>query len=278
MKVIEPGVLPSSDVYSHIPTEYAKNNLHAIYFAGTYDCTAPYMIERDNHDYFIIIHIKKGTLLLELSDANYTACAGDFLFFDCRLPQKYYTPETVSFDFIHFKGLNSQTLFNEVKQKGPLLFEKCNETIKLSFKYLIDSMVHNTIDDFRVSVHIHNILCSFIEHNMNLKDHKAPASFKAVFTFIEENLHRELTIEELAGICALSKFHFVRKFKDLFGLSPYQYLVQQRVERSRYLLKNKSYSIKEIGIRVGFNSPSHFVSTFKKYCAMTPDEYRHFKF
>jgi AraC family transcriptional regulator len=61
---------------------------------------------------------------------------------------------------------------------------------------------------------------------------------------------------------------------EQFGVSPYAYLINQRIEHAKRLLKNSDSSITDIAFDCGFNSSSQFTNIFKKYVLLTPKEYQ----
>jgi AraC family transcriptional regulator len=78
----------------------------------------------------------------------------------------------------------------------------------------------------------------------------------------------------MAELGDISQCHCGRLFKQALGLSPYQYLLQQRVERAKQLLKQKDKPVVEIALDCGFNSHSHFGRKFRQLTGMTPKAYR----
>jgi AraC family transcriptional regulator len=97
---------------------------------------------------------------------------------------------------------------------------------------------------------------------------------RRVTEFIEENLERDLTLAEIAGIAELSPFHFARSFKQSTGSTPIQFLTQRRIDLAKRLLVDSELPIVEIGLRAGFKNQSHFTTLFRKITAMTPKAYR----
>ncbi len=92
--------------------------------------------------------------------------------------------------------------------------------------------------------------------------------------FMSERLHEEFDLCRLAQEVGMSEFHFSRLFKKATGLSPSQHFIKQRVARAQQLLLESDMSIIEIGMAVGYSSPSHFAQIFRRGTGMTPREYR----
>ena len=91
-----------------------------------------------------------------------------------------------------------------------------------------------------------------------------------VTDYINDYLERELSLNELAAIAQLSPYHFSRAFKQSTGFSPHQYVIQQRVERAKQLLRQGKMSIAEIAIACGFTHQSHLNRHFKRLTGVTP--------
>jgi AraC family transcriptional regulator len=95
-----------------------------------------------------------------------------------------------------------------------------------------------------------------------------------ILEYIHESLDREVKLADLAALLGMSQFHFSHLFKQAVGTSPYQYLLQQRVERAKQLLKQTDQSIMDIAFLCGFNSHSHLSKQFRQLTGMTPKDYR----
>lgn len=97
---------------------------------------------------------------------------------------------------------------------------------------------------------------------------------KRVLGYIDDNIHRQISLTELAAVANLSHYHFARKFKNKMGMTPLQYLADRRVEMAKRLLRTTSDSLVEISMACGFASQSHFGTVFKKVTGTTPASYR----
>lgn len=92
--------------------------------------------------------------------------------------------------------------------------------------------------------------------------------------YIRVNLTRNMTLEELAGLVGMSRFHFSRSFKQAFGDSPVRYVNRERYRLAQALLAGSRLSVAEIAARVGFGSTQQFLKVFRTLAGMTPAEFR----
>ena len=91
---------------------------------------------------------------------------------------------------------------------------------------------------------------------------------------LHHHVAEPVSLAELAAIAALSPSYLVRAFKAHVGVPPHRYLVGLRVELARELLLTSSLSITQIAHRVGFASPSHFITRFQAAWGTTPFRFR----
>ncbi len=93
--------------------------------------------------------------------------------------------------------------------------------------------------------------------------------------YITANLDRDISLDEIASQIHLSPFHFARNFRAVTGQTPYQYLLDQRMDRAKRLLKkNLAWSVQEIAAMTGFRSAASFVRAFRQRVGQTPGEWR----
>lgn len=92
--------------------------------------------------------------------------------------------------------------------------------------------------------------------------------------YIEENIHNSFSIAEVAKHSGLSEYHFFRLFKEVFGISPHQYLIQQRLQYAHKMLTLQKTSISALAIETGFTSVHAFSKSFKKHFGISPRQAR----
>lgn len=91
--------------------------------------------------------------------------------------------------------------------------------------------------------------------------------------FIEKHFSENIDLNQIAEQAHFSKFHFIRLFKNIYEVTPNQYLTAVRIDKAKSLLK-KNKSIDEICFLVGFDSVSTFKGLFKRETNYTPSDYK----
>lgn len=97
---------------------------------------------------------------------------------------------------------------------------------------------------------------------------------KRVTDYIGDNLNTRLTLADIADVANLSPFHFSRLFKASTGISPHQYVIEQRLQRARELLTETNLPIHEIAWQTGFSDQSHLGRHMRRRFGATPRSVR----
>jgi AraC family transcriptional regulator len=95
-------------------------------------------------------------------------------------------------------------------------------------------------------------------------------SLEKVLDYIDVHLNQEITLLQLADSIGMSQYYFCRLFKQSLGITPHQYLLQQRVERAKQLLLKHEFPIADIALQCGFANQSHLNRQFKRIVGVTP--------
>lgn len=120
--------------------------------------------------------------------------------------------------------------------------------------YLLERQGRRVLDFFDKSLSYHEI-----------------SAFKSV---VEANILSNISIEELAFLCAMSKSTFKRRFAEVYGKSPGQWQMEKRLDHSAFLLSVKKLNPSEVYQEVGFSNLSSFIHSFKKKFGLTPKQYQ----
>lgn len=160
--------------------------------------------------------------------------------------------------------------------------------------YAMNPTIHSAVSelvDFSGESHeldqrLEDLLLHILQDQLNvrkeiLKISKAKASTKIEIyrrlhwslDFLRENFMSNISVDHMAEEACLSTFHYKRLFTELFKISPYQYLINLRLEKARTLLHSGSM-IHEVCKEVGWKDPSSFARLFKKRFKTTPLQFK----
>jgi AraC-like DNA-binding protein len=101
-----------------------------------------------------------------------------------------------------------------------------------------------------------------------------PRVLRRIREYINDKIDQRISVALLAGLANLSVCYFVRAFKQSVGITPHDYLIRQRVERTKQLLSGTDMPLSEIALAAGFADQSHFARRFRQHVGMSPRDYR----
>jgi AraC family transcriptional regulator len=101
-----------------------------------------------------------------------------------------------------------------------------------------------------------------------------PARERKVCKYIQDNLDKSLSLDDLAKVALLSPNYFISMFQQSTGMTPYKYVLHQRVECAKKLLTYSKLSLIEIAHKCGIPDQSQFTTTFRRHMGVTPGRYK----
>jgi AraC family transcriptional regulator len=134
---------------------------------------------------------------------------------------------------------------------------------------------HLLVDSLKTALAIH-LLRNYCRTQPKIFSHLGGLSasqLQHVKDYVNEHLHQDLKLNELAAIVQLSPYYFLRLFKQQVGITPHQYILQCRIDKAKSLLQHTNLSIAAIALKVGFCDQSHFTRYFKRVVGVTPMQF-----
>jgi YesN/AraC family two-component response regulator len=137
------------------------------------------------------------------------------------------------------------------------------------------SMVDNLIDNRR---RVYQFYLSSLPSDDKLPTGRVSEQeqkfLRTIQQYVSENLHRSITLDDLAEAVHLSSSSLYKKMKEYADISPMEYVMKVRLHKAVELLKDDSISVQEVSMAVGFNTHSFFSECFKREFGMTPRQWR----
>ncbi|MBO4897898.1 MAG: helix-turn-helix transcriptional regulator [Clostridia bacterium] len=225
---------------------------------------------------YLLFYVAKGCEQFHL-DSDVTAPAGSFVFFRPHEPQQhvYTDSKPGEFYYIHFNAPEGFDLFGF---KSSFVYNCAPSTT-------LCAIFEEIISELQKKQPAYEMYCAsmlFTLFSMLTRNTKKELSEYSVYfdkiSFVIQQMNKEYQInyslEDYAKMCNLSKYHFLRIFEDITGVSPIEYRNTIRFDHIKEQLKDSSAPISEIAEKAGFTSHSYFCSAFKKKFGMSPGEYK----
>jgi AraC-like DNA-binding protein len=232
-------------------------------------------------DYFLLYTVK-GCGSLKYKNTKYSLPAGTASLIYCNNYQYYKTEGDIwDYRWIHFNG-------SAIKIYYELINENSLNPITIN-DYNLFEQTHNeilqTIEDNDITSKVNRallvtkLLTICVDNKLNTtkdinKKHKSET--EKVKNYIASNYDKKISLDELCSLIYISKYHFLKIFKTHTGMTPYEYLINYRINIAKQILKNSDLPINEISLKVGFNDESSFIKQFKVATNYTPSNYRRF--
>lgn len=96
----------------------------------------------------------------------------------------------------------------------------------------------------------------------------------ASINFIRENIRESINLKQLSGKACMSTTSFYRSFKRELGMSPIEFILNEKIKFAKKLLSNPKINISEVSYATGFEECNYFIRLFKKYEGITPKQYQ----
>jgi AraC family transcriptional regulator len=100
------------------------------------------------------------------------------------------------------------------------------------------------------------------------------ARLRRIKELVQARIEDEFSLVELAQSVELSTAHFARMFRKSTGETPHQFVLRQKVERAKELLRSADPRVVDVAVACGFKTQQHFAQVFRHVCGSSPTEYR----
>ncbi|MEI6132548.1 MAG: AraC family transcriptional regulator [Bacillota bacterium] len=250
---------------------------------GHFNCSEKYFTERSGLKSWILIYTLSGNGIVRFRNIERELHSKSCLILDCEEDHYYATKPNSSWEFyyLHFRGISAKSYSDFVNGNAFEVFTiQQNLLIEDSFKEIFSlARVSSELVDFSINLGITQIFSTLIEAKQSSTNKKYISHLTDVEktkSYLELNYNREINIVSLSREVNISKFYFIKVFKELTGQTPYEYLTDIRINAAKKLLIETSKSVREVSGEVGFADMNNFIKLFKKRTGTTPLIFKRF--
>ncbi len=195
-------------------------------------------------------HLSKGDAFINAPDE------ASLMKSDQSDPCEYY--------WIAFNGSSAKILLDKTTQS---LYPRFKESGIIAIRELLDNSIADTIGTLSA---LFKVLSSIKDESSEEENNFV----KKAILYIESNYHKPFNVEEYSKSIGVSRSYFTTVFTKKTGMSPYSFLINERIENAKKYLAKSDLTIAQIATKVGFSSIDRFSSIFKKKTGMSPKKYR----
>ncbi|HTO65641.1 MAG TPA: AraC family transcriptional regulator [Bradyrhizobium sp.] len=183
---------------------------------------------------------------------------------------------------VHLTSTTSDHDTNDISKVPPALYFE-NDNLKATLQKLRSVLDGSGINDHAYAETLGLLLLWELRRAADPKHSRqnpvrgglTARQLRRVREFIDVQIPNEIRLSDLAALAGLSRYHFIRAFKDTVGFTPYQYVLSERFRRARALLSSKSdLSLGDVALAAGFSDVSQLNRVFRKFAGVTPTAFR----
>ena len=254
-----------------------ESSAFTVILAGISYCDNTYHIKRTNAPYAVIEYIMEGEGDIITNGKIYHAEKGDMYLLPKGSNHVYYSSKNNPWIkiWVQIKGRIAHSLIREYNLKEQILFKNLD-----GYDFLLNIHKIGKSDNLnamekhqKASLVFHELLLLMSNHNNN-NNNNISDDCKKIKNFIDNNYTSNITLETIAEEIHFSHTHIIRVFKKEIQMTPYQYLLNLRIDHAKHLLQNTSIKIKDICQLAGFFDQNYFSYIFKNKTGLSPKQFR----
>ncbi len=252
---------------------------------GYYREASGHHMERPEHDDHLLIYCLEGGAEVEVPSGRCRVGPGDLLVLPRGTPHSYRArprkPWTIY--WAHFDGNQADSFVRHLSLGEPapelwliplgnsarVVSDFENLLAARQSTYNLDAFI-NAANQLRAILTYIALLQPMARH----QDAGGRFDLERVHSLMQESVHGQLDLAHLAEAVNLSKYHFIKKYKQLTGATPIDHFIRLKIERACQLLDVSCKNISEVAAETGYQDAYYFSRAFKKVMGISPSDYR----
>jgi len=253
--------------------------------AGISYCDGTYRMKRQDSAETVLEYIVEGRGYLNVDGKDYAATTGDVYILRKKTTHTYWSDAKYPWVkiFFNIRGSLAEKILDEYQLGVPGKVVLEADGLEQDFRDMLERLMDDTIGQAerfdKAAVDFLSIiikLSNMQKMNGVYKDDlmSVENEMNTLVEYITMNPKRIVSNQELADAIFHSKDYVIKKFFANFGVTPYEYQIQQKIFSAKNMLANTNLRVKEIADSLGYDDQHYFSYMFKKRCGMSPTQYR----
>lgn len=264
------------------------NNEEFIRFHGDYNApfyamqmgvTYPdenYFISRKSSSAYVLEYIVSGEGFVETEKGRETVSKGDVYLLPPGQRHSYGTSKEnpykkiwLNFSSKMFDQIISTLALDKIVYRG-------YKNAENAFNQILETAQKTYLDFSSVHAELSKIVFTILTDLSSLKNEPVPGTdfTRRVYTVLSGDAYNNIRIKDLAEKLCVSEAHLIKQFKQTYGVTPYKFLLNRKIDIAKNLLKNSDLSISQIAVLLDFNDEHYFSHLFSQKTGLTPTAFR----
>ncbi|MBQ8289225.1 MAG: AraC family transcriptional regulator [Clostridia bacterium] len=272
--------LQTGSTWDNYPSDPAFDGLPCLLTeSGCFLVGPNHYTTRDSKNALLILYTLQGKGKLSYGGKTYALPPASLVFLDCRNWHDYRadSSEGWTYRFLHFDGDGVQFYKRQLENGFTVMRPQDTTQIDRYFAE-IDRLAGD--DSLMAVARRSNMVVSILWRLLEQHTAEVVSSvnlrtdMQTVREYIQSHLADDLSLEQLMSVVHLSKYHFVRLFKEQFGVTPGKYILRARIGAAKRLLVTTALPVYEVAAAVGFSDPASFYRAFREVEGTSPGSVR----
>lgn len=278
------GNLVKSKRILYTASLFAKRNLIYLQEVGELYALKQHISRREQLKSYLFFIVLDGNGTLQYEETSFAIKKGDCVFIDCKKKYSHKSSKDHLWHlkWVHFYGHTMESIYEKYLSQGGqpyfLTKELDNYSLLIQEIFNISNLDYN-VRDMMIFEKLAGLLTLIMAENYrNETISTEMASIKAklldIKNYLDKHYTEKVSLSSLEHSFYINKYYLSRIFKENFGISVNNYLIQKRITEAKYLLRFTNKTIEEISRNCGMSDTSYFNRLFKKLEGITPGEFR----
>ncbi|MBU2882821.1 AraC family transcriptional regulator [Psychrosphaera sp. B3R10] len=247
---------------------------------GYYEHAREHKVIRNSHDDHLLMFCVDGNGHIETAQTTTELAAQQVVILPKGMAHSYWanakSPWTIY--WVHIQGALFENILDIVGFTPTNLVFNVHNKIQYeeNFRALLEirKLSYQTNAFYLAGAIIQRLLIELSVQYPNSSRNKKQLQFQQIDIYLQQNIAKTLTLDDMAVAFGLSKFYFAKKFQLIVGVSPVRYFIEKKVHYACQLLDSNDNSIKTIAKQLGYDDAYYFSRLFKNIMGLSPQQYR----
>ena len=238
-------------------------------------------MERERHDDNLLLYCTAGRGYLRAGNWSSVVVPGNIMLLPQGLKHAYFADENDpwSLYWVHFQGASTRVFMQHLgyRENSPMTDAGVSPLLIGAFTSLLDvrRTGYSTRAFINASNHLRHLITQMsLEVSAHAGRMQSGLELEQIQAYMLEHIGQTITLDDLAAVANMSKYHFSNRYKALTGYPPIKHFLNMKMEHACHLLDSTDLGVGEIARRVGYDDPLYFSRLFSKTIGSSARDYR----